>query len=97
MPLTGILKVECAVLPPVSSSAAMPDDAHASATWSRPRAAARSASATNDLPEPPGAWMKKQPPRPERTAASISSNTARWPVTILSTLSSACLRHLAVS
>ena len=55
----GILKWECAVHPPDSSSAAIPDEATANAIFPIPQTVAKAVSNRNVFPQPPGALMKK--------------------------------------
>ena len=70
----GSFSVECAVRPPWSSVAAIPEEATAIAILDRCRIFARSKLMTNVLPVPPGASRNSNPP----AFLSIRSNIALW-------------------
>ena len=69
----GILKCECAVIPPSSNVAAIPDDATARAMWPSDRTFANVKLMRNVFPVPPKLSRKNRPPFPALTALQISS------------------------
>ena len=68
----GILNRECAVLPPSSRVAAIPEEATARAIFPVDLTLARTVFSTNVLPLPPHPSRKNTPPSPESTASAIA-------------------------
>ena len=73
----GILNRECAVVPPSSNVAAIPEDATARAIRLSGRTFANTELMTNVFPVPPKPSKKNAPPLPASTAPQISSNAIR--------------------
>ncbi|KAJ1256565.1 hypothetical protein BS78_K004500, partial [Paspalum vaginatum] len=71
--LSGILNLECAVLPPGMMEAATPDVAGAIAILPSLRTFASKALYRKVFPVPPGPSTKNTPPLPFSTISSISS------------------------
>jgi len=69
----GILNLECAVVPPSSNVAAIPDDATESAIRPSDRTFAKVKLMTNVFPVPPKPSRKNTPPLPASTASQIDS------------------------